>query len=260
MTQRTIGQGALALVASLALAACGPATAEISAVLSVEDPDGGMVERPLSDLEVQLLPFDRDQIFDSLTQASPTPEPEIPADILAAQEEVAQAQRDWREMEDSWNTLRDTLQTLNSALEGLNRGESRYMALFREWQDLDRQYQQVERQVQGAFQRFDSLQAATISRVDSVRFIREDWADQAFAEIGPVMAAKSAAAGLDAAIDTTSAQGTVTFEADPGDYWVYARHELPYNELYWNIPVTLVRGEPLQLRLSAENAQERPIF
>jgi len=180
MKQSKTGQVVLGLVASLALVACGPAQAEITAELSQEGPDGGAATRPLVDLEVQLLPFDRDQVFDSLTQAAPTPEPAIPEDILQAQAEVADAQRAWRETEDQWNTLRDTLQALNRTLEGLNRGEARYRAVFTEWQDLDRQYQQVERQVQGAFENFESLQAATIERVDSMRFIREDWADQAF--------------------------------------------------------------------------------
>ena len=260
MTQHRIGYGALAMVASLAVAACGPAVLEITAELNLDSPEGGTVARPLADLDIRLLPYDRDQVFDSLTQAAPTPEPQVPADILAAQEQVAAAQQEWRETEDRWNTLRDTLQSLTTALEGLNRGETRYTTLFREWQDLDRQYQQVERAVQGAFQRFETLQAETIERVDSVRFIQEDWADQAFADAAAVMAAKAREAGLDPAADTTDAQGMARFEVRPGDYWIYARHELPYNELYWNIPVSVARGEPLQIRLSAENAERRPIF
>lgn len=260
MTQHRTGRGALALVASLAIAACGPATAEITAELDVTSPDGGTVTRPLADLEIRLLPYDRDVVFDSLTQAAPTPEPEVPADILAAQAEVASAQQQWRETEDRWNTLRDTLQSLSATLETLNRGETRYTTLFREWQDLDRQYQQIEREVQGAFQRFETLQAATIERVDSVRFIQADWADQAFADVDAVIAEKIRASGLDPVADTTDAQGMATFEVAPGSYWVYARHELPYNELYWNVPISVARGEPLQLRLSRENADERPIF
>ncbi len=260
MTQRKIGRGILPLLASAFLAACGPGEATVTAELDVEGPDGGTVARPLADMEIQLLPFDRDQIFDSLGAAASTPEPPIPQDVLDAQNEVAAAQQTWRDTETRWNTLRDTLQSLTDALDRLNRGESRYVALFREWQDLDRQYQQMDRQVQTAFSRFEELQAATISRIDSVRFIREDWADQAFADYFTVMSAKIAASGLDPVVDTTDAQGLIEIAADPGQYWVYARHELPYNELYWNIPVTLARGEPLQLRLSRENAQVRPIF
>ena len=260
MTQHRTGLGALALVASLAMAACGPATAEITAELDVTGPEGEAVTRELADLEMWLLPYDRDQVFDSLTQAAPTPEPEVPPDILAAQNDVAAAQQRWRETEDRWNTLRDTLQTLNATLETLNRGETRYTTLFREWQDLDRQYQQVERQVQGAFQEFEDLQAATIERVDSVRFIQADWADQAFADVDAVIGAKVRASGLDPVADTTDSQGMAVFEVPPGQYWVYARHELPYNELYWNLPITLARGEPLQLRLSRDNADVRPIF
>ena len=43
----------------------------------------------------------------------------------------------------------------------------------------------------------------------------------------------------------------------PGVYWVHARYELAYMELYWNVMVTVVKGEPHQVRLTRENAEER---
>jgi hypothetical protein len=39
-----------------------------------------------------------------------------------------------------------------------------------------------------------------------------------------------------------------------------ARHELPYSQLYWNIRIEVVRGEPLEVRLNPANAEERPNF
>ena len=260
MTRSKTAGGLATVAAALVLTACGPGQATIIAELTVDGPDGESVNRPLESLEIQLLPYDRDQIFDSLANAAPTPEPAIPPDILAAQEEVAAAQRNWRETEDRWNTLRDTLTSLSEALEGLNRGERQYQQIFIEWQDLDRQYQAVERQVAAAFSNFEELQAATIERVNSIRFIRQDWGDQAFADVGTVMGAKEAAAGLASVTDTTDVQGTIVFDAPPGSYWVHARHELPYDELYWNIPIVVARGEPVQLRLSRDNADVRPIF
>ena len=43
-----------------------------------------------------------------------------------------------------------------------------------------------------------------------------------------------------------------------GNWWVHARQELPYSELYWNVPISVETGDPLQVRLTRENAQVRP--
>ena len=148
------GLGLLALFATMAITACQPGQATIVVALG-EEGTGNTVE----DVEVRLLPYDRDQIFDSLTMAAPTPEPEIPPDLLAAQAEIAEAQQAWRDMETQWNTLRDTLQKLNTELEGLNPGMSRYRAIFNEWQDQEALYNRAERQLGSLFDNFDVASA-----------------------------------------------------------------------------------------------------
>ena len=250
----------VALLATVGLAACGPAEVQVSAEISVDGPDGETVARPLGDLEIIVLPYDRDQIFDSLTSAASSPAPQIPEDIRLAQEEVVQAQQAWRESESRWNTLRDTLQTLSQSLDRMNRAEPQYGPMYREWQDLDRQYSGLDRQVSAAFDRFQELQAATITRVDSITAIRNNWADEAFADVGTVMTAKLTASGLQLYADTTDAQGAALLEIAPGEYWVHARHALPHNELYWNVPVSVVRGDPILIRLSRDNAEVRSLY
>jgi hypothetical protein len=244
---------------SAALAACGPAEVVITAELDVEDPaTGSAMMRPVSDLEIQLLPFDRDAVFDSLATAFGTPEPPIPAEILAAQEEIAAAQEEWRDFENRWNTLRDTLQTINDSLQQYNRGEARYVALFNEFNDLDSEYSTVERQMNTAFERFDSLQQANIEQAQAVRVERENWAAEAFADVDAVWTEKVRASGLTPAADTTDASGVATLAASPGQYWVHARYDEVYNELYWNVPLTVEGGEPTTLTLTRSNAQGRP--
>lgn len=248
--RNTIGLG-LALFASVAFGACGPAQLTVTIEVDGEAAD---------DIEIRLLPYDRDQVFDSLTEAALTPEPEIPADLLAVRDEIAAAQQQWLDNETRWNTLRDTLATLNEAMEGLSRAENRYRLIFREWSDLNSEYQQAERRVASDFERFESLQAAAIGRMDSMRVAQANWADQAFVDVDMVIAAKIEESGLEQAADTTDVQGGALFEVPPGRYWVYARAELPYDELYWNEPVDVARGEPMELRLVRENAEVRPIF
>jgi len=245
----------------LATAACGPAEVVVTMEIETPDPEGeGSQSLALSDIEVQLLPYDRDAVFDSLTQAFGTPEPEIPASLTAARDEVREAQQEWDQAQRRWNTLRDTLQTLTEEMEQYSRGEARYVALFREWQDFESELGRVEREMNQAFERFDSLQRGTIRESDSIRILQDDWADEAFRDIGQIFLAKQRESGLDIAVDTTDANGVArgNLRVKPGQYWVHARYELPYTELYWNVPVTVERGAPVVVQLNRSNAEERP--
>ena len=247
------------VVGSLALAACGPGQAVVTAEIETQGAEGeGSATRALSDLEVQLLPYDRDQIFDSLEAAYSEPEPPIPDSLIAAREEVAEAQREWRQAEARWNTLRDTLQSISEAMEQYSRGESRYVQLFNQFQDMEDELSNVESEMNQAFERFDSLQQGIISQSEAVRAQRQEWADNAFADAFQVIEARIDQAGREPVIDTTDASGTVTFQAPPGEWWVHTRYELPYSELYWNVPITITRDEPTEVRLTRENAEERP--
>lgn len=248
----------LIAVASLALAACGPAQLVVTSEVDAEDPNTGeSVIRPVSDLEIQLLPYDRDLVFDSLSAAFGTPEPEIPQDLLDAREEIAAAQQRWRNLENRWNTLRDTLQTLTEAMDQYNRGEAQYRVLFNEFNDLDGEYAQVERQMEAAFTEFDELQKANLGYAQEVRIQRDNWADEAFQSAGEVMVLKERESGLRAATDTTDASGVAVFDVPPGDYWVVGWLEEVYTELYWNVPVTVTKGEPVTVTLSRSNATIR---
>ena len=246
------------LGSAMLLSACSGAQAVITAELEVEDPDQGTVSRVIADLEIRLFPFDRDALFDSLSQAASTPEPAIPDSVLQAQAQVQAAQEQWRILEGRWNTLRDTLQTIFDALEGLNRGQAQYRMLYRDYDDLESQYNRVERQRDGAFRDFTSLQEQSIAAADAIRIRRENWADEAFVDIGSVIDARLQASGMEIMYDTTDANGLVQFEVPAGEWWVSARYELPFTELYWNERINLARGEPFPLTLSRGNAQERP--
>jgi hypothetical protein len=244
----------------LAPGACSPAEVVVTAEIEVPNPDGGGAQQlAISDLEVQLLPFDRDAVFDSMTQAFPEPEPDVPQELIDARENVQEAQTEWDATQRRWGLVRDTLQALSSALEQYNRGEAQYLLLYREFQDFDSQLSGLERQMNQAFARFDSLQRGTIRASDSIRILQDSWADEAFAEIGEAFRQKQLASGLSAAVDTTGADGIAreNFRVSPGQYWVHARYPMTYTELYWNVPITVERGEPVQVTLTRANAEER---
>ncbi len=239
----------------VALTACGPTQIVVTAETNGND---ALDSRVLSDLEVRIFPYDRDLIFDSLTAIASGPEPPIPDSVLQAQAQVAESQQAWRNTEARWNVLRDTLQTLSEVLEQMSRGQAQYRLLFRDFQDLESEYNTVERARDRAFNDFTSLQESSIAAAEQIRILREQWGDEAFADVGVVMIAHERESGLATLYDTTDASGIADgFEADAGNYWVTARYELPYTELYWNVPITVVRGDPIQVRLTQENATSR---
>lgn len=247
---------------ALGLAACSPAQVVVTAQIEVEDPaTGQMTTRQLGDLEVWLLPYDRDQIFDSLTAAAAEPEPQIPAELSEAQVAIREAQEEWLAAENRWNTLRDTLQKLNTAMEEYLPSETQYRMMFNDYNDLDAQYSQVERTKDQLFARFDSLSRENISRAQGYRMRVDEWAADAFADIDLVLDARARASGLDIAADTTDANGVASdLMVKPGSYWVHARYAEVYSELYWSVPVTVARGEPVTVTLNRSNAEVRPIY
>ena len=228
--------------------------------IDVANPDGeGMVTRPLSDIEVQLLPYDRDAVFDSMANAFDTPEPLIPQELVDERVRVQEAQQEWQNYELRWSVIRDTLQKLSTALEGYNRGESTYTVLFLEFTDWEGELGGVERQRDRAFENFTSLQEGTIEASNTVRMMQDNWGDEAFAGSNDVFLGKIRASGLDVVADTTDASGRANthLQVKPGQYWIHARYELTYTELYWNIPIEVTKGEPIMVRLSPDNAEER---
>ena len=52
--------------------------------------------------------------------------------------------------------------------------------------------------------------------------------------------------------------GIANFDAKPGQWWVTARWELAFEDLYWNIPFDLSKEAPAQVRLTLANAVRRP--
>lgn len=236
------------------LGACGGG--QVIVQIETATVEGGDVIA-LQDLEVQLLPYDRDAVFDSLASVYPEPEPPIPDTLIQLQAAVARAQEEWRQAETRWATVRDSLQRISQEMEGLSRAQAEYRILFAEFNALAPEEERFQRQMDAAFNRFDQLQKDLLNQSQQVKLRREEWADAAFAPVDSIFAAKIAEARREVAVDTTDATGVARFSVKPGTWWVHARYDLPYTELYWNIPIDVQRGEPVQIKLSRENAEVR---
>jgi len=237
------------------LSACGGGQVAVQAQLE----DDGEAQ-PLSDLEVWLLPYDRDAIFDSLAEAHPEPEPQIPDSVLQLQDRVIAAQRAWQEAQAEWNALRDSLRAISEQMEGLSRASGEYVALFREFNELEPRVEELDEETEELFQTFTNLQSRLTAQTQEIRLRRANWGDEAFADIDAVIATRIEELGREPQADTTDATGATYFSAPTGDWWVYSRYELPFMELYWNEPIEVLSGETVTVRLNEETAERRQKF
>jgi hypothetical protein len=245
----------LAVAGSAALAACGGSEIVVQAALEGEQ---GGDPIPLRDLQIRVLPYDRDLIFDSLRAAHPTPEPEIPAELSALERQITEAQLTWEQAETRWATVRDSLQQLGAAMQRMNRASGDYTLAFRDFTRLEGEEQRLRQSRTRAFEQFTGLQQRYTSQADEVRVSRAQWADEAYEPVDSIILVRVREMRREQVTDTTGASGVARIGVKPGEWWVHARYELPYQELYWNIPVQVTRGEPVQIRLTRENAELRP--
>ena len=248
-------------VLSLALGGCGPVELILTAEIDVLNPETGTtVTRSVEDVELQLLPFDRDEIFTSLSADASSLEPVLPPELQVARDSIARAQQQWRESESRWLALRERLEQISGELEQYNPAEAQYRVLFNEFNDIESEYSASESRKDEAFARFDRLQQETFSELEEFRALLVAWEEQTFAPFGEVAGTILLTSGREILVDTTDATGRAEFEAPPGEWWIYGRYQLATEELYWNIPINLERGDPVELPLSRSNAEVRDIL
>jgi hypothetical protein len=217
--------------------------------------EGDTAQQPVEDLVLTFLPYDRDSIFDALTERASEPEPQPPEDLVDQYEEVQEAQQTWREAESRWAVLRDSLKTLTQQMEGLDRRSREYLQLFERYNELEGQERQLNSQKDRLFERFDSLQKSTVSRADSMEAVIGAWEEVAFEDYTGITDSILEARGVEIQVDTTRADGYASVNLPGGEWWAYTRYQLPFEELYWNLRVDTLFGDTIIL--SRENAEVR---
>lgn len=248
----------LVVAGSSLLAACGGGEVVVQAAVRPEAEDAAE-PTPLPNLEIRAIPYDRDAIFDSLRAAYSEPEPEIPDSLANLQDSLVEAQEALAEAETRWNAARDSLKTLSDRMQGMSRGDPQYVVAFRDFNAQESIEQQQRRLMDQANERYSQMLSAFNEQSAAVRARRQAWGDEAFASVNDVIEARLEASGLTEHYDTTDANGVVRFQGlKKGDWWIHARYDLPYTELYWNVPVQVEGGDPITLILNRENAQVRP--
>ncbi len=247
-------------VAAWSMGACGGGEVVVQAQLEQSMNGGDMETMTLSELPVRLIPFDRDAIFDSLAQAYPEPEPEIPDSIFDLRERVIEAQGVWREAESRWSTLRDSLQAISDRMEGMDQSSGEYFALFQDFNRVEGQVNDLQEESDATFDVFNDLQQRLNTSSREIAIARRNWGDDAFASVDSIFAVRLEELGLEERWDTTGASGMVRYLNVPsGQWWVNARYERQFDELYWNVPIQ-VDGDSVKVELTEDNAQVRQIM
>lgn len=248
-----------AAVAAGTLGACGGGEVAVVAALEGEAAGGaGAAAVALGSLPVRLLPYDRDAIFDSLTQAFAEPEPEFPDTVAQLRDRMIQRQQEWQTAEARWGALRDSLRTIADRMRGMDQSSGEYFALFQDFNEMEGQVDRLQRESEGAFEEFNELQTRLNRQTEEIRLQHRAWADEAFASVDSIIDARLDAMSLEELVDTTTAQGVARFRGvEPGQWWVHARFGRQFDELYWNEPIEVTRGEELVVRLDRENAEAR---
>jgi hypothetical protein len=244
------------VIASAAvLAACGGT--EVTVQTQLDGADGATIA--LRDLPVRAIPYDRDAIFDSLRATYGEPEPEIPADLMVLQDSIARAQEQWRVAETRWGAGRDSLRELRAQMDQLSPASGQYIALFNRFNALEAQVRSSEQQMNQAFQRFQNLQNRYTETAQTVRLARNQWSDAAYADVDRIIAQRIRELRREERVDTTDANGIARLRGlRAGEWWIHARYDLPFEELYWNIPVTVTRGDQVDVPLTRQTAEVRP--
>lgn len=251
----------LTVVGLVGLTACGQGELDIRAEVEQVDPETGeSTTQPLGNLAVQVLPFDRDWVFDSLAAEHPEPEPELDPEVEEAREQMREYQQLWREAEREWVDTRAEMQRISDEMDQYVPAESAYQELFAQFESLEAQYDDAEARKDEYFAEFTSLQNEIFEELEAYRLELEAWENEAFQDYPEVVAELEEARGRDVVHDTTDASGHTRLVVRPGEWWVHARHRLTQTELYWNEPVELEAGEPMEVILNQENAEERAIF
>lgn len=242
---------ALAVVLAAGLAACGGN--QVAVQVSDENPQGEL--QPREDVVVDFLPYDRDSIFEALESQAAEPRPEIPDTLRTLYAEIIDRQEEWRSAESRWQQWRDSLQALSSAMEGMDESSADYKEMYSAFTDLEPKVQALNEQKNQAFAAFDSLQTRTLNFADSIQALRDTWSQTAYESYVEITDSIVEARGREVVTDTTGAGGWVDVTLPGGQWWVHARTQRPFEEVYWNVPLNPAQTDTL--RLTPDNAEIR---
>jgi hypothetical protein len=216
---------------------------------------------PLRRLEVAALPFDPDQLLDSLAQNAGTHRP-----VFSELEGRLQGYRrtetrtslpspsiQWFAVRDSVVRMARGLRNEDRRAPGYKEGYARFRQLYTRYtaQEAER-----ERQLRGSFKEDRSLAEEATRASDSLRA----WERAAYRDFPLIADQRLASLGRPVAQVQTDSLGSAELALPNGDWWIKARFpqpDNPFEEYDWTLPIHVRGGLPIGLPLVRDNASLR---
>lgn len=254
---RTLRSGTTLLAAAW-LCACSDSAGTL--FVRAERPGAGT---PLAGLQITALPVDAQAVLDTLARhaAGPKPTfPELEAAMSAYRLGRGAPTSSGTPADEAWQATRDSLEALADTLRGMDRASVAYRDAYERLRAL---YDRFGRRAAdrdddiGATQRTDRDLALRAARAaDSLR----GWEQAAYATFPELLRAAVRRTGRDIQQRTLDSTGRVRLALPSGRWWVEARltdPEDPFEEYFWDLPVTITPLAPAILPLTGWTAQRR---
>lgn len=235
---------ATALVA--ALAACSTET-QLTIQAQGENAEGETV--PLSNVSLDILPYDIDELYAELEAESRPGEPPSADAIRDLAQRYQDACASYRATSDSIEAVQQRATAIT------DRTSDEYRAAFEQYQQL----------VARERQRFDACQAVTDEYTavrNAYREERRAWEERAWPQTEFVAAESARIGELPVQRVETGPQGTATVTVPNGDWWILGDAPIPgsISQKYrWNVQVDAGGGQQT-VQLDAGNATLEPVF
>lgn len=246
---------AAALVAAFVFSSgCSPRAGDVAVRIALER------HAIPPELPVMALPYDPQQILDSLALASDLSRPEFPGlDTVLAEyqrrvpEGVAQLYQDWTTARSTVHAISDTLRNLDREAPGYDAVYDRFRGRY---EALARQEAELERAMRDESAEDRDLALAAAAAADTLR----EWESAVYADYDVIAAGRLALSGRNEVALLTEGVGNVAVRLEPGEWWLVARlphPENPFREYFWNVPLRVDGLTPLQIPLSDRNVTLR---
>jgi hypothetical protein len=219
----------------------------------------------LTELAVTALPFDADQVFDSLARLSPTPRPDFSA-LEARLQAYRRQETPPRDPEDAaglnagWVAVRDSVARMARELSRGDRKAPAYREAYLRFRQLYAHYAAKEAEREARARNLHSGDRAIAEAATHASDSLRAWETQAYGGFPAAAEARVARLGRSVTSTETDSLGAVELELANGNWWLTARARDPDNpflEIYWNVPVKVTGGLPFSLPLMPENAISR---
>ncbi len=191
----------------------------------------------LTDLEIHILPFDPDELLDSLESAADAPKPSFPELEASLRTYRRRTDGEFADASETWHATRDSVEDLSRQLFEIDRASALYRARYRDFREL---YSRLMRRgaerdvaIRSLTAQDRQLAGRAGAAADSIRL----WEARNLREYPRLASERLEDLGRPAATVVTDEEGGALLGVAPGRWWLLAKMKHPENpflEYHWN--------------------------